>query len=88
VSPVKYEQGFYILEDDILHSLRRENFRSGKSCGGRLQVCRPKLQEHLQQEIFLNGKYRIIYGIICNYYINCNTSKQRCPTRPWKRTEC
>jgi hypothetical protein len=25
VSPVKYELGFYILEDDILHSLRRED---------------------------------------------------------------
>jgi hypothetical protein len=25
VSPVKYELGFYIPEDDILHSYRREN---------------------------------------------------------------
>jgi hypothetical protein len=28
VSPVKYELGFYIPEDDILHSDRRENFKS------------------------------------------------------------
>jgi hypothetical protein len=28
VSPVKYELGFYIPEDDILHSHRRENFKS------------------------------------------------------------
>jgi hypothetical protein len=28
VSPVKYEMGFYIPEDDILHSHRRENFKS------------------------------------------------------------
>jgi hypothetical protein len=28
VSPVKYELGFYILEDDILHSHRRETFKS------------------------------------------------------------
>jgi hypothetical protein len=28
VSPVKYELGFYIPEDDILHSHRRENLRS------------------------------------------------------------
>jgi hypothetical protein len=28
VSPVKYELGFYILEDDILHSYRRENLKS------------------------------------------------------------
>jgi hypothetical protein len=27
VSPVKYEEGFYIPEDDILHSYRRENFK-------------------------------------------------------------
>jgi hypothetical protein len=25
--PVKYELGFYILEDDILHSHRRENLK-------------------------------------------------------------
>jgi hypothetical protein len=28
VLPVKYEQGFYIPEDDILHSHRRENLKS------------------------------------------------------------
>jgi hypothetical protein len=28
VSPVKYEQGFYIPEDDILHSDRHGNFKS------------------------------------------------------------
>jgi hypothetical protein len=28
VSPVKYEQGFYIPEDGILHSHRRENLKS------------------------------------------------------------
>jgi hypothetical protein len=28
VSPVKYELGFYIPEDDILHSHCRENFKS------------------------------------------------------------
>jgi hypothetical protein len=27
VSPVKYELGFYIPEDDILHSHRREDLR-------------------------------------------------------------
>jgi hypothetical protein len=30
VSPVKYELGFYILEDDILHSHRRENVKTHK----------------------------------------------------------
>jgi hypothetical protein len=28
VSPVKYELGLYIPEDDILHSHRRENIKS------------------------------------------------------------
>jgi hypothetical protein len=28
VSPVKYELGFYIPEDDILHSHRHGNFKS------------------------------------------------------------
>jgi hypothetical protein len=28
VLPVKYEQGFYIQEDDILHSRRYENLKS------------------------------------------------------------
>jgi hypothetical protein len=28
VSPVKYKLGFYIPEDDILHSHRRENVKS------------------------------------------------------------
>jgi hypothetical protein len=28
MSPVKYELGFYITEDDILHSHRRENLKS------------------------------------------------------------
>jgi hypothetical protein len=28
VSPVKYELGFYIPEDDILYSPRRENLKS------------------------------------------------------------
>jgi hypothetical protein len=28
VSPAKYEMGFYIPEDDILHSHRRENLKS------------------------------------------------------------
>jgi hypothetical protein len=34
VSPVKYELGFYIPEDAILHSHRRENIKSYiASCG-------------------------------------------------------
>jgi hypothetical protein len=28
VSPVKYELGFYIPEDDLLHSDRHENLKS------------------------------------------------------------
>jgi hypothetical protein len=32
VSPVRYELGFYIPEDDILHSHRSENLKSYKKC--------------------------------------------------------
>jgi hypothetical protein len=28
MSPVRYELGFYILEDGLLHSHRRENLKS------------------------------------------------------------
>jgi hypothetical protein len=31
VSPVKYELGFYIPEDTILHSHRRENLKSNRN---------------------------------------------------------
>jgi hypothetical protein len=31
VSPVKYELGFYITEDGILHSNRREDYKSSKN---------------------------------------------------------
>jgi hypothetical protein len=31
VSPVKYELGFYIPEDGILHSHRRENLKFNKN---------------------------------------------------------
>jgi hypothetical protein len=31
---VRYELGFYISEDDILHSYRRENLRSYKALTG------------------------------------------------------
>jgi hypothetical protein len=32
VSPVKYELGFYIPEDDILHSHCREDLKSYEIC--------------------------------------------------------
>jgi hypothetical protein len=34
MSLVRYEQGFYIPEDDILHSYRRENLKSYISLTG------------------------------------------------------
>jgi hypothetical protein len=36
LSPVKYELGFYIPEDEFLHSHRRENLKSyiSKTCTG------------------------------------------------------
>jgi hypothetical protein len=46
VSPVKYELGYYIPEDGILHSDRRENFKSyifrtGRVGGERICVWEP-----------------------------------------------
>jgi hypothetical protein len=35
VSPVRYELGFYILEDDILHSHRRKDLKSYITVTGR-----------------------------------------------------
>jgi hypothetical protein len=35
MSPVKYELGFYIPEDDILHSHSRENVKSYIALTGR-----------------------------------------------------
>jgi hypothetical protein len=37
VSPVKYERGLYIPEDDIVHSQRRENLKSYIGFQGSLQ---------------------------------------------------
>jgi hypothetical protein len=34
MSPVRYELGFYIQEDDILHSQRRENQKSYSALTG------------------------------------------------------
>jgi hypothetical protein len=39
MSPVKYELGFYIPEDGILHSHRRQNLRSYGSLSDPLAFC-------------------------------------------------
>jgi hypothetical protein len=41
MSPVRYELSFYIPEDDILHSDRRENLKSYKS-----QLVKPLIADH------------------------------------------
>jgi hypothetical protein len=40
VSPVKYKLGFYIPEDDILHSYRRKNLKSYTGHSHRYEVTR------------------------------------------------
>jgi hypothetical protein len=45
VSPVKYELGFYIPEDDILHSHRRENLKSYIALTG--WHCRENLKSYI-----------------------------------------
>jgi hypothetical protein len=44
MSPVKYELGFYVPEDGILHSHCRENHRSYM-----LKNCAPLGMQHLKQ---------------------------------------
>jgi hypothetical protein len=42
VSPAKYGLGFYIPEDDILHSHRRENLKSDTGISLLMQLSRIK----------------------------------------------
>jgi hypothetical protein len=43
VFPVKYELGFYVPEDDILHSHRRENLKSYRAFTGWTLYWRPNV---------------------------------------------
>jgi hypothetical protein len=58
VSPVKYELGFYIPEDDILHSHRRENPKSCM-CLASLRVLQNELSEcvHIRTSLYRQGNY-------------------------------
>jgi hypothetical protein len=52
VSPVKYEQSFYIPEDDILHSRRRENLKSYIALTGWTLQWRPKVSPVKYEQSF------------------------------------
>jgi hypothetical protein len=54
VSPVRYELGFYIPEDDILHSDRREHLRSYKS--------ENQQQLHVHGQSDTESEIRIYFG--------------------------
>jgi hypothetical protein len=54
VSPVKYELGFYIPEDDILHSHRRENLKYASLVllsAAAVHIARTALQFHLLRSV-------------------------------------
>jgi hypothetical protein len=50
VSPVKYELGFYIPEDDILHSHRSVNLKSYKT---------EVIRENQPQYTIVNGNFHM-----------------------------
>jgi hypothetical protein len=56
VSPVRYKLGFYIPEDDILHSDRRENLRSYTDC-----YLVPELQRNL-----VNAQFSTVTELSCH----------------------
>jgi hypothetical protein len=75
MSPVRYELGFYIPKDDILHSHRRENLKSYT-----LSMC-PLQTRFLPQNIQTGGlkfSYRLLH---CDFHN---------PVSPWKlcRMKC
>jgi hypothetical protein len=49
MSPVRYELGFYIPEDDILHSYRRENLKPFMILYGSFPLC---------VKVTMNNKYK------------------------------
>jgi hypothetical protein len=75
VSPMKDELGFYIPEDDILHSHRRENLKPYKICA--LSSCKHYL------------KYFVFSPVNAPQYILCNGRVRACfPVRLIFRDEC
>jgi hypothetical protein len=72
VSPVRYELGFYIPEDDILHSHCRENLKSYIFTTGlsRFTALRPTMN------LLLNIKYDLLNCSNANETHHINTYRQ------------
>jgi hypothetical protein len=62
VSPVKYELGFYIPEDDILHSHRRENLKSYIALTGWTLLQRRKVSPVKYELGFYIPEYNILHS--------------------------
>jgi hypothetical protein len=56
VSPVKYELSFYIPEDDILHSHRRESFKSYIALTGWTLYQRRNVSPVKYEQVFISQK--------------------------------
>jgi hypothetical protein len=68
MSPVKYELGFYIPEDGILHSDRRENLKSYRTHQDDKSV-------HWSSHLVTKARYfpfsnKIKYSVNCHYCKN------------------
>jgi hypothetical protein len=74
VSPVRYELGSYIPDDDILHSDRRENLKSYRSPFG----------SYLVAAGTGHGVWSLWY---CGYGHSGHARSVRCGAREWSRYE-
>jgi hypothetical protein len=61
VSPVKYEMGFYIPEDGILHSHCRENLKSYKPFRVKRWKSTRAFQPHHDPEVYSASEYQKIF---------------------------
>jgi hypothetical protein len=73
MSPVKYELGFYIPEDDILHSHRRENLKSYN-----LDFALTEVEEALREQFTwmsapIDLKSRRIRRVLCRMTLKVET---------------
>jgi hypothetical protein len=64
VSPVRYQLGFYIPEDAILHSHRRENLKSYKE----IYICK----SHVLRSSSLAHGYDMVFvpGFLCDLEVS------------------
>jgi hypothetical protein len=64
VSPVKYELGFYITEQDILHSHRREYLISGNCFGNVRNISRVSLVYFTDITHQIRVAFPLVYALV------------------------